>query len=109
MISPETVTVISDGLEYDDLGEPVGGTATETDVSAVVAPGATGDLGSDRPEGVKVAYTLHFPKTWTASLRGCKVRVRGELYSVVGDPQAYTAENTPGKWNRPVEVTRTDG
>lgn len=109
MIKTETVTVIAPDVERDDLGEPTGQAATETDVDVVVAPGSTDSLGSERPDGVEVAYTLHFPKTWTASLRGCSVRVRGEAYGVIGDPQPYTAANTPTLFWLPCEVGRADG
>lgn len=109
MISAETVAVIETATAYDDLGEPTDGGTTETEVHVIVAPGSTADLDATRPNGATVAYTLHFPKTWTASLRGLQVRVRGQLYSVIGDPQPYTAANTPGAYWLPVEVTRADG
>lgn len=109
MIKPETVNVLSYQQTYDEIGEPEGETITETAVDVIVAPGATDDLSSSRPEGVSVAYTLHFPKTWTGSLRGCKVRVRGEVYTVIGDPQPYTLTNTPTPYYLPCEVTRADG
>lgn len=109
MIKSETVYVIKAETAYDDLGEPTEDGAAETAVNAIVAPGATEQLDASRPNGVSVAYTLHFPKTWTESLRGLKVRVRGEVYGVVGDPQPYTAANAPMAYNLPVEVTRADG
>lgn len=109
LIKGETVTVMIPAVEYDDLGEPTEGEPAEVDVVAVVAPGSTSDLDATRPSGVEVAYTVHFPKTWTDSLRGCSVRVRGRVYEVVGDPQAYTAANTPGMYNRPCEVKFADG
>ena len=62
-----------------------------------------------RPDGTEVAYTLCFPKSFTASLKGCRVNVRGTEYRVIGDPQRYDPENTPGDWNLTVEVGRTDG
>lgn len=109
LIKGETVTVITPAETEDELGEPTFGEPTEVDVNALVCPGATADLDATRPNGATVAYTLHFPKTWAASLRGCSVRVRGNEYAVIGDPQAYTEGNTPGPYNRPVEVSATDG
>lgn len=109
LIKSETVTVITPNVEYDDLGEPTEGASTEVDVKAIVVPGSTAGFDATRPSGVEVAYTVHFPKTWTVSLRGCSVRVRGREYEVVGDPQAYTAANTPGRYNRPCEVKFADG
>lgn len=110
LISGETVAVIRREQRYDELGEPIDGTETREEVAnVVVAPGATSDLDASRPEGVKVAFTLCFPKTWEGELRGCSVEVRGTEYAVVGDPQRYSPENTPGEWNLTAEVTRTDG
>ena len=43
------------------------------------------------------------------ALKGCRVNVRGTEYRVIGDPQRYDPENTPGDWNLTVEVGRTDG
>lgn len=109
MIGTEEVTVISPNLDTDDIGEPIGSAPTEEPAMVVVQPGASKSLDASRPDGVSVAYTLHFPKTWTAPLRGCFVSVRGELFSVVGDPKPYSPENTPGEFNMSVEVTRSDG
>lgn len=110
MISSEQVVVIRPmEAGRDPMNEPVYEWQEEAPVSVVVAPGATADLDANRPEGVSVAMTLHFQKSYAESLRGCKVRVRGIEYSVVGDPQPYTDANTPGLYNRPVEVEASDG
>lgn len=109
LIPTEPVAVIRPTVERDDLGEPVFGEPTREEVRCVVCPGATSDMDATRPEGVTVAYTLHFPKTYAGSLRGCSVEVRGETYDVVGDPQRTTDAATPGPWNLAVEVTRADG
>lgn len=110
LIQGETVTVIRTGRVLDELGEPTYGEEAREEVgNVVVAPGATADLDASRPEGVTVAYTLCFPKTFTGELKGCAVEVRGERFRVVGGPQRRTEANTPGPWNLTVEVTRTDG
>ena len=112
MIRGETVTVITRAVTgQDSKGNDVYG-ETRTDVSDVlVAPGPRTDLPVvDHPEGTVIAFNLHFPKSFTGSLRGAQVIVRGsDPLDVVGDPQPYTNANTPGKWNRPVEVKRGDG
>lgn len=72
-------------------------------------PGATSDLEASRPNGVTVSMTFHFPKTYTASLRGCMIMYGGREYTVIGDPQPYLDENCPGEWNRPVECGVCDG
>lgn len=110
LIKGEAVTVIRTVWGRDELGEPTDPTVErETVENVVVYPGPTSDLDASRPDGVKVAFTLCFPKTFTGDLKGCSVEVRGTVYAVVGDPQRYTAENTPGDWNLTAEVTRTDG
>ena len=110
LIQGETVTVIRAHEVLDELGEPMEAEdAAEAVANVVVAPGATADLDASRPEGVTVAYTLGFPKTYTGELKGCAVEVRGKRYRVIGGPQRYTEANTPGPWNLTVEVTRTDG
>lgn len=110
LVQGETVTVIRREFERDELGEPSSERVTrETVGNVVVAPGSTSDLDASRPEGVTVSFTLCFPKSYGGDLRGCSVEVRGTEYSVVGDPQGYTSENTPGDWNLTAEVTRTDG
>lgn len=109
LIPTEPVVVVRPTVGRDDLGEPVDAGASREEVRCVVCPGATSDMNATRPEGVTVAYTLHFPKTYAGSLRGCSVEVRGETYDVVGDPQRTTDAATPGPWNLAVEVTRSDG
>lgn len=112
MIRGERVTVrfrvaaAGGGVLGEDVFE-----VDERDVENVlVIPGARADLsGADRPEGVRVVFNLHFPKTCTGSLRGADVQVRGQWYRVIGDPQPYTPENTPGAWNLPVEVEAVRG
>lgn len=77
----------------------------------VVAPGPRTDVDdSNRPEGVQVSWTLHFPKMFAGTLRGCEIAVRGGPPApVIGDPKPYTLDNTPGRWNMPVELERVDG
>lgn len=109
LIPTEPVVVVRPTVERDDLGEPVEAGASREEVRCVVCPRATSDMDATRPEGVAVAYTLHFPKTYAGSLRGCSVEVRGEAYDVVGDPQRTTEAATPGPFDMAVEVTRSDG
>lgn len=105
----EQITVIRESITYDNLGEPIYGEPDREQVDVLVQPGSTTDLDASRPNGVEVVFTLHFPKTYTKPLQGCRVEVRGDIYEVIGDPQPYTPENTPGNWNLSVEVKRVDG
>lgn len=114
MIRGAEVTVLRPGAPTRDrFGNDVPGEAVHETVSGVViAPGATADMEASRPEGVTVAYTLHFPKTYTATLEGCSVTLPapwGGTYRVIGDPRPYMDVNTPGKWDRPVEVEAAHG
>lgn len=87
--------------------------ATETVVDNVlIAPGTTEDLEASRPEGVQVAYSLHFPKSFVGSLEGCEVTLPapwGGTYRVIGNPGAYMDANTPTQWHMPVEVEVAHG
>lgn len=88
-------------------------TWTESTVDNVlVEPGTTMELDASRPEGASVAYTLHFPKTFTAELGGCEITLPAPwagTYRVLGNPGAYMDINTPTPWNRPVEIERAYG
>lgn len=108
----ERVTVLAlveDGT--DEMGAPTGSWQVEATVDDVlVAPAGTSDLGGSlRPDGARVDLALHVPKAYAASLRGRRVQVRGTTYEVVGAPQPYTTANTPGRWNRPVDLKEVSG
>lgn len=104
-----TVTVLTPtSSTVDRFNEPVPGEPIATTVGNVlVAPGATESLEATRPDGVTVALTLHFPKSFSGDLRGCNVVLTGEhagTYRVIGDPKPYMTQNTPTDWHMPVEV-----
>lgn len=112
MIRGETVVVWSPVAgPPDPFGAPTETWVPATVENVLVSPGPRGDVeGSTRPDGKRVAWTLHFPKTWSGSLKGCEVSVRGEeRRPVVGDPKPYTPGNTPTPWNMPVELEGADG
>ncbi|MDR1954288.1 MAG: hypothetical protein LBQ21_07470 [Clostridiales Family XIII bacterium] len=94
----------------DGLNAPVF-SYTEQDVSDVlISPGSLSDItDSNRPDGHLVRWTLHFPKTFTGDLEGCRVKVYGAWYRVVGAPGRYQSDNTPTRWDMPVEVEAVDG
>ena len=110
LIAGESVTVRTPTVGYDEHMEEVVTWDEATVANVVVTPGATSDvLDSTRPDGTRVAFTLGFPKSFTGSLRGCRVVVRGTEYAVVGDPQPLTPGNVPGPWNYTAEVEAVDG
>lgn len=109
MLSGEEVVVYTPTVDASDPEQAR--TYTEATVSNVlVAPGSTSDSDdSMRPAGTTVALTLGFPKTFGASLKNCRVKVRGSVYDVIGDPQPNSSSNCPTDWWLTAEVTRTDG
>ena len=112
MIKGETVEVVSrQKVGTDALNSPIFEWVSEGEVEDVlVAPGSTSDVeGSIRPDGVEVVFTLHWTKADVRSLKGKRVKVRGESFAVIGDPQPFTDANTPGVWNRPVQAGKVDG
>ena len=114
MISGVTVTVNRRTASGTDRL----GNATYTDLppesvgNVLVAPVSTEDMEAARQAGYTLACTLHFPKSYTESLRGATVTLPapyGGTYRVVGDPKPYMAENCPTPWNRPVNVEVAHG
>lgn len=115
-IRGERVTVSTPSVAGEDAyGQPVKEWADEEVADVLVCEPSTSDLGSGlqsdlgRPEGDSVSLTLHFPKTYTASLRGCRVTLRGRTYEVLGDPVALTGANVPGAWDRAAPVRLVEG
>ena len=103
-----------DWTATDRLGNHVEAYGSPTQAHVLVAPGSTSDLGTNRPEGVRVDLTLHFTKRWgdPAALRGAKVMLPAPwagTYKVVGVPEAYAPDLVPGTLYLPVEVQRYDG
>lgn len=88
----------------NDYNEPIFTSSKDTVADVLVAPAGSKDLEAARALGYTVDLVLHFPKSYTKSLAGALVEVRGDTYEVIGDPAAYTPQNVQGKWNRPVEV-----
>lgn len=108
LLSGESVTLLVPTVTgEDELGEPLVTYSEQTVYNVIVAPGATSGPSHDRPHGAEVACTLHFPKGYTGSLKGCLVDVRGERFRVIGDPMSYSW--SPLDWDRVVEVAREDG
>lgn len=114
MITGTSVQVVQPVvIGTDRFGNEVKTPGAPTTVNNVlVVPGATSDLDASRPEGVSVAYSLHFPKTWTGDLEGADVVLPEPwegTYHVVGKPGQYMDANTPTKWHTPVEVEVAHG
>jgi len=96
------------GNDVESYGPPV-----EVD-DVLVEGGAASELDATRPEGVKVAYTLRFPKAWTDPMRGARVELPapfdwGNPYTAIGALTLLIDANVPGRWNGVLEVEATDG
>ena len=111
MIKGETVAVLHPSADGSDpFGAPVRQYEPETVENVVIHPADPSDYTeTNRPDGALVQWVLHFPKTYTASLRECKVVVRGETYDVEGDPMPYMEVNCPTPWNRRAYALRVEG
>jgi hypothetical protein len=100
------------GTELDRFGNEQHMFIESTVDDVLIVPGPTELLEASRPEGVQVAYTLHFPKTFSGSLAGCEVELPTPwtgVYRVIGEPGRYMDANTPTRWNMPVEVEKAYG
>lgn len=106
-----TVKTVTDNGK-DRFGNAVKKETSATVDNVLVVPGATEDLEASRPEGVSVAYTLHFPKSFSGSLEGALVELPAPwtgTYRVIGAPAPYIDANTPTPWHMPVEVEVAHG
>lgn len=109
----ETVAVLT-RIETgkDSMGEPIYEWSSTNVENVLVKPGVGESLSDDlRPDGIRVKYTLAFPKTFTGSLRSARVALTERGMSaddydsalvVVGDPGI--TKPCPTQWNRLVEV-----
>lgn len=97
----ETVTVLT---PVEGAADPFGApnlSYTEQDVGCLVYEAGTDDVtDTNRPDGTKAVYGVHFPKGFDQSLRGCRLRIRGEVFDVEGDPRPHVEALTPGLFGR---------
>lgn len=106
----KTVTVHRPAVVGTDaFGADVVEWSAEPVRNVLVAPSATAALGAERPNGSETRVLLHFPRAYTASLRGCRVEAYGRLWEVVGDPLPLQGMAAAFPWDRPVEAVRVDG
>lgn len=111
MIVGETITVLHPSTDATDpFGAPIKEFVEESVENVVIHPAEPSDYtDTNRPDGALIQWVLHFPKSYTASLRECRVVVRGETYDIEGDPMPYMNENTPTPWNRRAYAMRLEG
>ena len=110
LLAGETVRVKRRTVTFDEHMEQVESWEAIEVANVLVAPGSTSDVqASDRPDGTIAAYTLGFPKTFSGSLRGAVVEIRGRDWRVIGDPQPNQMENCPTQWWLTAQVEAIDG
>lgn len=104
----ETVTVERPfAAGHDAHGCAVTEYGSEQVRGVLAQPNGTSDLDAERPDGVKASFVFHFPKSYEASLKGCRVLYRGRRWRVVGDPQKLPA--APGPFDRSAAAEACDG
>ena len=91
----------------DPHGCPVTEFRSERVAGVLAQPAGTSDLAAGRPNGAKASITFHFPRTYAASLKGCRVLYRGRRWRVVGDPQKLPS--APGPFDRAAVAEACDG
>lgn len=108
----ESVTVKTPIIAYDENKDEVA-TWTEVELDNVLfgRPSTEQVDEAMRLYGVHAQYVLGIPKTFTDSLRGCKVyRPRdGRTYMIAGDPMPIPSEICPTPWNREAIAGWVDG
>ena len=119
----ETVAVLTrTKTGTDEMGEPVYEWASERVENVLVRPLSGADLvDSLRPDGIRVSYSLAFPKAWTAGkapgfldhrrvalvARGMGEADADAALRVSGSPDRTTP--CPTAWDTACEVGRVDG
>lgn len=119
----ETVAVLTRRKTgEDEMGEPVYEWDSERVENVLVRPFSGSDLADPlRPDGIRVSYSLAFPKAWTAGkspgflthrrvalvARGMDERDADAALRVSGSPDRTTP--CPTAWDTIAEVGRVDG
>lgn len=84
----ETVTILHPGASTEDeYGQLTPGTATESSVDCLVAPGDSEEYLT-RQSSVTADFTIYAP-VGTPVTSAAQVRVRGDVYAVDGQPAVW--------------------
>lgn len=109
----KTITVQRPSYSYDASKNEITTWKDESVENVLVAPVSAADIQElDRTHGTKARIRLGFPKTYSDSLRGCRI-VPGDpfpgTYAVIGDPMPNMVENCPTEWWYTAEAEACDG
>lgn len=69
----------------------------------------TADASPGRPNGARNTVSVHFPKTYSKPLRGCRIEVAGHTFEVAGDPMPLMGANCPTPWHMCAEGVEVVG
>lgn len=117
MLKGETVQIYTPTIEYDEnKDEVISWSGAEVENVLFGRPTTEQVDEAMRLYGVHAQYTLGIPKSYTDSLRGCKVTRNRDggmdnppEYIIAGDPQPLPPEICPTPWNREAIAGWTDG
>lgn len=117
MAFPGTETVVIkhkswDGTSYDEDGQPLYTTSTESVSGVLVSPGDPSDVNADaRPDGKYVNYTIYMPKSWSGKLTDIEsITVRGgKPLPILGYPDRYNNEICPTIWDCEIHLQGSEG
>ena len=101
----------------DEMGDPVVRWEVETVANAIVRPTSPDEVdAADRINGVRISYTIALPKSYTSSLRHCRIALIDRGMNITDANAALRVTNDPDQvhpcptaWNRLAYVGRVDG
>lgn len=94
----------------DEMGEPTITWQAETVSNVLVAPSENDRIEqSGRVLGTDDTLNVYFPKTYTDSLKNCKLGISGSTWDVLGDPNGFIPSQCPTSWNRRVVARKVEG
>lgn len=122
MLGEDVAVLTRSETGTDEMGEPVYSWESETVHNVLVRPLAGSDVNQDaRPDGVRVSYSLAFPRSWTAGkpagyLRGARVALVARGMDPGDQDAALVVSGWPDRtpqsplaWDTTAEVGRVDG
>jgi len=105
----ETVTIVTAAIDADPYSGDDATTGSEVEVAGVgVEPRPSGEPTQDARNAVVSGFTLYMPITTLIGPEN-RVRVRGEVYDVLGQPAVWRSPFTGWEPGVVVQCERTAG
>lgn len=95
----DIILLVPNRIKINSIGEEDFTYSEQLVKGVLISPASTEDL-KDQDFRDKAVIAVDFPKTFTASLGGCKICWNNRKFTCVGDPLGY--EGSPLPWNRRV-------